>query len=273
MNRTLLLQVIILIAAFAIFTLGHDYFGRTLAAAWDIDDRARFNAKFNWIALFLGITIVGITALYLSKNPKYWRIKIAYFALTVLLMLFSVKNLLVVHSEIIHFPQYAILALLLFPIIKNLPETLFLTIVLGLIDECYQYFVLAPQKTAYLDFNDMWLNALGGGLGILLAGIIFPQYLNPKKKYLKLDGIIFKSLVTITTIFALFFLSGFMGYNQELHPNATYFLFKQEPKSFWTPSDFEVIYHIVRPAEGILAITFYCWILFPLEKYFMVHNS
>lgn len=273
MNRNLIQRLIILLSVFAIFVLGHDFFGRTIAAAWDIDNRSQFNAKFNGIALLLGLIIFTSIIYFLRKNPKFWVIKVAYFAFTILLILFSVKILLVVHSEIIHFPQYALIALLLFPLIKNLPETLFLTIVLGLIDECYQYFVLAPQKTAYLDFNDMWLNTLGGGLGILLAGIIFPKYLKPKEHYLRIDGVIIKGLLTISTVFALFFLSGFMGYNTEIHPNALYFVFKQEPKSFWTSSDFDVVYHIVRPAEGILAITSYFWLLLPLEKYFRDHNS
>ncbi len=273
MIRTLFTRVSILALAFAVFTFGHDYFGRTLAAVWDIDDRAQFNAKFNWIALVLGVTILTTMVLYFRKNPNFWGIKLAYFTLTLLLIFFSFKNLLVVHSEIIHFPQYALIALLLFPIIKNLPETLFLTIVLGLVDECYQYFVLAPQKTAYLDFNDMWLNTLGGGLGILLAGTVFPKHLNPKKNYLGVDGILFKGLISITAIFALFFFSGFMGYNQEIHPHATYFLFKEEPQSFWTEADFDVVYHIVRPLEGILAIAFYFWVLFPLEKYIRDDNS
>lgn len=273
MNLTFITRIIILATVFAIFTLGHDFFGRTLAAAWDIDNRTQFNAKFNWIALVLGISIFSTLIYYLRKNPKFWWIKVAYFALTILLMLFSVKNLLVVHSEIIHFPQYALLALLLYPIIRNLPETLFLTMVLGLLDECYQYFVLAPNKTAYLDFNDMWLNTLGAGLGTLLAGIIFPQFLKPKNSYLNIHGLISKGVISIITIFALFFFSDFMGYNQEIHPNATYFLFKEEPESFWTSSDFEVVYHIVRPAEGILAMTFYFWIFFPLEKYFKDRNS
>ena len=273
MNRTLILRLTILISVFAIFTLGHDFFGRTLAAAWVIDNRTQFNAKFNWISLFLGLGIFSTLIYYLRKNPKFWEIKLAYFALTLLLMLFSVKILLVVHSEIIHFPQYALIALLLFPLVRNLPETFFLTVVLGLVDECYQYFVLAPNKTAYLDFNDIWLNTLGGGLGILLAGIVFPKYLIPKAHYLRIDGVIFKGLLTISTLFALFFFSGFMGYNSEIHPNATYFIFKEEPDSFWTASDFEVVYHIVSPAEGILAMTFYFWMLFPLEKYFKNQNS
>lgn len=268
MNKSLLLKLVLLFIAFSIFTFGHDYFGRTLAAEWDINDRVQFNQRFNTIALILSPLFIMPFLWGVFKERENWHIKLGYLIFTFSMAWFSYKNLLVVNSEMVHFPQYALLALLIFPILKNIPETLFATIFLGILDEGYQYFVLAPEKTAYMDFNDIWLNTIGAGFGVLLTGVIFPGILNPKSKYFTPHGLIPKGLILLAFIFGLMYFSEFLGYTVERNPNAIYYIFKEYPTNYWTEADFDVKYHIVRPLEGLLAVFMFCWIFHPAEKYF-----
>lgn len=78
-------------------------------------------------------------------------------------------TILVVPAEMIHIPQYMILALLLTRVIANPHHVLLYTTVLGTIDELYQYgYLRFGMNDNYVDFNDVVLNALGAIGGLLL---------------------------------------------------------------------------------------------------------
>lgn len=75
--------------------------------------------------------------------------------------------------EAIHFIQYAILSLLLMILFKDLYLSFFISMLLGLLDEIYQYFVLyAGQPDVYLDYNDMLLNNHGAIMGIIIYLVV-----------------------------------------------------------------------------------------------------
>jgi len=89
--------------------------------------------------------------------------------LLVVLYLFLFNN-----NELFHFPQYAILALLLSrcldPDGSRQPSgsVLFWSALLGMFDEVYQYFFLCPSYGLYLDFNDALFNIVAAAGGLLL---------------------------------------------------------------------------------------------------------
>lgn len=102
------------------------------------------------------------------KTLLYW------FFLAV--AVFSADRLLVfTPNEYFHFPQYAILAMLLSllmdPGAKRAPtgKILFWTVSMGAVDESIQYFRLCASYCMHLDFNDFFLNELGGAAGLLLV--------------------------------------------------------------------------------------------------------
>jgi len=74
-------------------------------------------------------------------------------------------------NEYIHYPQYAILAVLLALCIDphriSVPwmRILFWTSLLGFFDEMNQYFYLCKSYGDYLDFNDALMNLLGAQAG------------------------------------------------------------------------------------------------------------
>lgn len=89
---------------------------------------------------------------------------IMFFPIPFMYILFFVSSI-----EVIHFIQYAILSLLLMSIFKDFSLSFFVSMLLGILDEIYQYFVLyAGQPDVYLDYNDMVLNNHGAIMGIII---------------------------------------------------------------------------------------------------------
>jgi hypothetical protein len=77
--------------------------------------------------------------------------------------------LLVANVEIIHFPQYAILAGLLLVAGMDPLHAWVVATLLGIADETYQHLVIYRGRSGtYLDYNDMILNTLGVCWAILL---------------------------------------------------------------------------------------------------------
>jgi hypothetical protein len=87
--------------------------------------------------------------------------------LVVALMYVADHYLIVNNIERIHFPQYAMLALLLGLSLRNEMLIFFVTTFAGFVDEFLQ-FAMDPMKTNYLDFNDIVLNILGAAAGVVL---------------------------------------------------------------------------------------------------------
>lgn len=85
------------------------------------------------------------------------------------LFLASFRWLFYANAEIVHFPQFAILALLLFALTGSHARTLFAVVVLAIVDEAYQYwFIYNPRFPSLLDFNDVLFDTLGGAAACLL---------------------------------------------------------------------------------------------------------
>jgi len=119
------------------------------------------------IGAFLFILYIFLIIRNISIH-EWKRSTIFYFSFTLLFVVLSFEIIIVHNIEIIHFAQYAGLSVLLFPLLKRFGDTVFWATILGFIDEVYQYLYLKPDGTDYFDFNDVILNLLGAGLGVIL---------------------------------------------------------------------------------------------------------
>ena len=81
------------------------------------------------------------------------------------------RLLIIAPVERVHYPQYAILALLLRRVLADEALVLVLGGMAGMADELRQY-LAHPANTAYLDWNDFCLNLLGVATGLLLARLL-----------------------------------------------------------------------------------------------------
>jgi hypothetical protein len=123
------------------------------------------------------MTIAGaalIRALVHVRPPRrmalaLWATLIAILALLAYLFLFTVV------SEAVHYVQYAILTLLVFPLASRVGEAMLWANLIGIIDEANQYWVLHADWGIYFDWNDVLVNAIGALLGgLLLASAASP---------------------------------------------------------------------------------------------------
>ena len=73
--------------------------------------------------------------------------------------------LLATNMEIVHFLQYAILAVPVLVLTRRYGVTVLLIAGLGAFDEMYQWVVLHPGWAVRFDVNDVILNCIGGALG------------------------------------------------------------------------------------------------------------
>jgi hypothetical protein len=143
-----------------------------ISAACDAFYRWVGRATYEWVTL---IGIGGLTLLaaapVLRRGARPLAETRAWPALLVLgaIGVAAQESLLVSNVELIHFPQFALLAGLILATGLGPEATWLLASAAGIADEVYQYLVLyAGVPNIYLDYNDMVLNAIGAGYAVCL---------------------------------------------------------------------------------------------------------
>lgn len=183
-------------------------------------------------------------------------LKIIYWMFTTFLVVISYQTLLIFNVEIIHFPQYAVLTLPVFALFGHFGETVFWVTLSGAFDEAFQYFVLHPETS--LDFNDIILNLIGAGIGVVLIYTLSAPksesltfHKNPSREWNKY-------LIFAITAWILFggislYAAGILRFYPEANaPKALIVLNSQPPPTqFWTILNLGKSYHQLHPIEGI----------------------
>lgn len=132
---------------------------------------ANYSCHFAWTLLILGALFVLLTAV---KGKA--RLRTAVYWIMWGIAVYGANRLLVFSpNEYVHYPQYALLAVMLViwrdPHREKWPigNLIFWGTALGIADELMQYFFICPTYGDYLDFNDFLLNELGIVAGLLLV--------------------------------------------------------------------------------------------------------
>ncbi|MDZ7697479.1 MAG: hypothetical protein U5R49_11345 [Deltaproteobacteria bacterium] len=206
-----------------------------------------------WIAIvFLFLLSVCFLFFLLKFNKGIFARNVIVLAAVCILIIVVFKSLLVVNVEMIHFLQYAILALLLLPLIRNYRETYAASVVLGCMDEAYQYIVLNPDFP-YFDFNDTLLNAFGALLGLSFIAPFLRQYsidfLREIRLY-KSPGLYLFSGVLLLGITGILF--NIMSLYPSSGNDPVLFTLNRQPfhTEFWTALYHGRSYHVLSPLEG-----------------------
>lgn len=122
-----------------------------------------------------GLLCALVVAVLVIQSRRSGRQAAIWGGATALVLL--AHHVLVVNPvEVVHYPQYALLAVLLYRALDHVTLAAALATLLGVVDEVFQYTVLYahhPQRDQlYLDGNDMVLNALGAGLGLAAVKLV-----------------------------------------------------------------------------------------------------
>ncbi len=248
------INAVILALYFGIVVLPHKRFGTFLNEKVFVGiTRAQYNLYTLLIAGFLLVLYLFLffrNARRQDHTVRLW----FYMVLNIILACIIISILFVINIEVIHFPQYAVFAFLLFPIVGNYNETLIWSTLAGAMDEAYQYFYLAPGDTGYYDFNDVISNLAGAVFGLLLLssfGVLNKKAFDIKRSKVWL-GIGFIALAVI-----ILHVSGLLS----IYPNddRPYHILRSWPPGFWSKVYPNVTFHVIRPLEGLgLLIVLFC---------------
>ncbi|MDZ7740344.1 MAG: hypothetical protein U5Q03_00930 [Bacteroidota bacterium] len=149
---------------YLLVVLPHEWFGKIIADAFNQMGRNVYQLlMLSFAVVFILIYLYFISRILLKRHEF-----ISYLFLFVLIFLTAISYpLIIIHYvEAIHFLQYAVLALLLFPLLRNYYKVIFWGLLLGFADEAYQHFYLDPGSK-YFDFNDVLLNGDRAVLGVI----------------------------------------------------------------------------------------------------------
>jgi VanZ family protein len=229
----------------------HEVVGEIVVAIFRNSSRVFYQATI----LVLGISFMLIYVFFTLRKAiesKYKKLIYWQLFITLLLAIASFELLIIHNIEIIHFLQYAIMAILIFPLTKTLIGSIYWASLLGIIDEGYQYFILAPEKNQYFDFNDIILNTIGAAFGAIFVLVHLLEIKNPfYKKWYKSD--VFLSFLLILLVAGLLFAFSIVQVYGENGQGKPLVLIKNIEAGFWTHIDhLDVKYHIIRPFEGVL---------------------
>lgn len=160
--------------------------------------------------------------------------------------------LFVINIEAIHFLQYAILSFHLLALVKSYAGAMILAILCGFYDEAVQYLMLDTRAT-YYDFNDVFLDSLGAGMGLWLAKVkdcLVREGSSKRAGLYVLNAV----LGTVLLLFILY-MTGHFSLLPDPDREIFFVLLKEIPRGFWhVPSGPYARFHIMLPFPGMIMI-------------------
>ena len=250
------LNVILVTFYFLMVTLPHEWVGIQTAKVFG--EMTRDN--YNLIILVIGLVLLAIYLiplfLNLMKRQKKF-IPLFYLAATIALTVLTFNTLVIVNIEIIHFIQYAVLAVLVFPLFNRFLPSLFKVMGMGFADEAYQYYVLAPERTNYFDFNDVILNAIGAAFGLVFLRTYpeIKQFIKLQARYKERHVYVFWA-ASILLFYTLVYFGFIQMWPAEDGQNHWTLLVKKVPESFWSvvhPNVTCLLYTSPSPRDATLS--------------------
>lgn len=249
------IAILLLIAYFLGLVYFHD--AATVVADWL---KYKLTLRYYNLSLLLsGLALSLVTGYFLwrkiLKHPER-RMFFRWFLITNLAMILALFTMMVVNMEAIHYPQYAFLAILVFPVVRRYEDAFIMTTILGMVDEIYQYLILNPAFK-YFDFNDISLNMLGAGAGLLIIAAYYLPVSNfPNKWYYSSSFYFLCLLISLGIIFSWNFAVSFFPVTESHEGYHWFSLYRENlTNQFWTHIYSNRYYHILRPWEGIVLMS------------------
>jgi len=225
-------------------------------------------------AAFLVIILVIFVAYRFIKGTRKTA-TLLYWLLVFITIILSYRYLITAPIEIVHYPQYAILSILLAISLDPKKDKFFVIRILlivtflGIIDETYQYIYLTKKSSHYLDFNDFFLNQIGSSIGIIMYYGFVKEPVIVESVYkisLSIKKIII-SLIALTILFTFLNDRIYFHTTKEIEPGGfsvkevkTVFYLERIPGKYgnWVEDDKGIgNFFILDPMLGILFMILY----------------
>jgi len=255
-----ILNFILLLAYYLLVVLPHEQVGLLINKIFKPLPRSTYNQ----IILMLCLGLVFFLGLVFWKKIRVhpFRTKLLIgFGFTLAMMFLVNSFLFVINIESIHYVQYAVFVILLFPLVKNYFGCLFLATVAGAIDEAYQYFILAPERTEYYDFNDVITNLLGAAFGILILWVFQIHQAGKEENRFRKSFVI--PVLVLTALMIGLILSPWLS----IQLSEDTFALVKVKQAMWTTLPPNETFHVVGPLEGMIYLVFLFGVYFVLFEY------
>lgn len=241
------INFVLLIAYLLLVILTHEIVGEMTVPIRKKLGLENYNLLVTCIS-FLGLMLYFLPLYIASKKNEIQTKIFSYLLINCTLAVICFKVLFVLNIEAIHFVQYGIFAILCFPLVRNYLQTIGITMWAGAVDEAYQYVYLSPLKTEYFDFNDVIINTVGAGFGLILIRA-FAQW---EKKWKMVKSPFFIISVFMLGTFGVAYFTGFLS----IHPNdqAHFSLIRITQPGFWSIVHPSIKFHVVKPLEGVIVV-------------------
>lgn len=262
-RKNTFLNLVVLLVYYLLVVLPHEQVGLLTVKIFSSLERSTYNLVVLCISIFILLFTFVVLGKKTLQHPQK-KLIIFYLLSTIVFAALCINVLFVVNIEVVHFFQYAVFALLCYPLTLNYNQTLIISTLAGALDEAYQYFYLAPQRTDYFDFNDVIINLVGAAFGLIIIKIYKPaSKAISGKQFLKSPAFIFIVFISAITSIAIFTnLLGIYHTNTEAH----FLLVRKAFDTFWITVHPNITYHVMLPLEGLL-VTIGLWLFYwPIGK-------
>ena len=216
-------------------------------------------------AISAGITLVEAVALTwvlarrLHGQPGgrmiagYWLLTIALIAGT--WGVFTANNV-----ELVHYPQYFPEGMALAAMTLSPAESMAWVVLFGCLDEGYQYAVLSSGRAVPFDFNDVYMDLLGGAAGMLVAMAFLQRGACDASTrnwtpVLRRPGVMV--ILSIAALGVLLWRLGLMlPFEDKSTPRYWFALSRFRPQAFWilVHANGPKYFHTLSPLEGPILI-------------------
>jgi hypothetical protein len=254
LGKNKLIAVLLAIVVYFCIVSFHDEITTLAIKLRNAIGRDRYN---DYLAYgFLVLLLVFLALLfYKSLKGPHRILKTSLSIIVTAMMVVSFRLLMVYSIEAIHFVEYMIVAILLVPVLRSYGETVFWVTLLGILDELFQYRYLTPTFE-YFDFNDITLNLIGAGAGVLVVFVFSGSAIELRQiKWYKSPAIL--TGLGLLAIFLILLLTGKMTIDPlDVTGSENWFSLNRNtmPDDFWTTAYPGRVFHILKPFEGIILI-------------------
>ena len=207
-------------------------------------------------AICLGV-VVTLMFLWSVRRQRLRRAIGMLWLLTLLLFVGTWWILMANNTELVHFPQYFPEGIMLLALTTSPVESIAWSTVFGGLDECFQYWVIVKGKPVPYDFNDIFMDLLGG-----VSGVVFAMaFMNVERRgsahgwwkgVLKLPGIVV-ALGTVAAGIVLWEAGVMTLYEAPNAPPHWFSLSRQHNLPFWFSAPNFLgprTFHELSPIEG-----------------------
>lgn len=269
MTRRAALVWTLVAALVAANILSHDAVQRLAARLGDWLTLERMSLYVTFGGIAGAAVIIVWCGLRLRPHPRGGLLT-GYVVATLLLSAIAYNTLFMINTEAIHYPQYALIGMVMLPITGSFVESIAWVTLFGALDEAWQYWVLSREVPfVYLDFNDMILNLLGGALGVLLMAVLLRDAIEPRQGERSVGSPLGSAPVRVAAAIIVAAAIGLLSGVVSVYPDAdaTVILARAGRRPVvWATSYWGKTAHVLSPFNGLLLMVALVGLYVPLDR-------